>query len=142
MHKLICRFTSIADCFNFGRYKNLTLADVLEINPSYVIWCLDKCDGVHFLIEEETIIQINKAFPEIPITSDFEEFCKNRIVDYETDNEDSDEQYNSYHTKLGYRSEISFDRYSGSYAQDEMEYSDDDIDTIFDGYPNAYWNID
>jgi len=56
MHKLICRFTSIADCFNFGRYKNLTLADVLEINPSYVIWCLDKCDGVHFLIEEETII--------------------------------------------------------------------------------------
>ena len=90
----------------------------------------------------KTIIQIKKAFPEIPITSDFEEFCKNRIVDYETDNEDSDEQYNSYHTKLGYRSEISFDRYSGSYAQDEMEYSDDDIDTIFDGYPNAYWNID
>lgn len=32
--------------------------------------------------------------------------------------------------------------YVGSYAQDEMGYSDDDIDTIFDGDPDAYWNID
>ncbi len=35
-----------------------------------------------------------------------------------------------------------YDKYSGSYAQDEMGYSDDDIDTIFEGDPNAYWNID
>lgn len=32
--------------------------------------------------------------------------------------------------------------YSGSYAHDEALYSDDDIDTIFDGDPDAYWNID
>lgn len=36
----------------------------------------------------------------------------------------------------------SFRKYRGSYAQDEMGYSDDDIDTIFDGNPDAYWNID
>ena len=36
----------------------------------------------------------------------------------------------------------SYGKYSGSYAQDEMEYSDDDIDTIFEGDPSAYWNID
>ena len=35
-----------------------------------------------------------------------------------------------------------YGRYAGSYAQDEMGYSDDDIDTIFDGDPDAYWNID
>lgn len=35
-----------------------------------------------------------------------------------------------------------YERYSGSYAQDEIGYSDDDIDTIFDGDPDAYWNID
>lgn len=33
-------------------------------------------------------------------------------------------------------------KYRGSYAQDEMGYSDDDIDTILDGDPDAYWNID
>ena len=35
-----------------------------------------------------------------------------------------------------------YGKYKGSYAQDEMGYSDDDIDTIFDGDPDAYWNID
>ena len=38
--------------------------------------------------------------------------------------------------------EPTYDRYNGSYAQDEMGYNDDDIDTIFDGDPEAYWNID
>ena len=32
--------------------------------------------------------------------------------------------------------------YSGTYAHDVMGYSNDDIDTIFDGDPSAYWNID
>lgn len=32
--------------------------------------------------------------------------------------------------------------YSGTYAHDEMGYSNSDIDTIFDGDPDAYWNID
>lgn len=32
--------------------------------------------------------------------------------------------------------------YSGSYAHDVMGYSSSDIDTIFDGDPDAYWNID
>lgn len=35
-----------------------------------------------------------------------------------------------------------YERYAGSYAQDEAGYSDDEIDTIFDGDPSAYWNID
>lgn len=32
--------------------------------------------------------------------------------------------------------------YSGTYAHDVMGYSNDEIDTIFDGDPDAYWNID
>ena len=34
------------------------------------------------------------------------------------------------------------DEYAGTYAHDVEGYSDDDIDTIFDGEPEAYWNID
>lgn len=34
------------------------------------------------------------------------------------------------------------DRYAGTYAHDEAGFSDDDLDTIFDGDPEAYWNID
>jgi hypothetical protein len=32
--------------------------------------------------------------------------------------------------------------YAGTYAHDEEGFSDEDIDTIFDGDPEAYWNID
>lgn len=38
--------------------------------------------------------------------------------------------------------ERTYERYNGSYAQDVEGYSDDDIDTSFDGDPDAYWNID
>lgn len=60
---------------------------------------------------------------------------------------DDDEEYDDYggnYTDSYYyeNDEPTFERYNGSYAQDEMGYSDDDIDTIFDGDPSAYWNID
>ena len=32
--------------------------------------------------------------------------------------------------------------YAGTYAHDVAGFIDDDIDTIFDGDPEAYWNID
>ena len=34
------------------------------------------------------------------------------------------------------------DEYAGTYAHDVAGFSDEDIDTIFDGDPDAYWNID
>lgn len=34
------------------------------------------------------------------------------------------------------------DQYAGTYAHDETGFSDDEVDTIFDGDPEAYWNID
>ena len=34
------------------------------------------------------------------------------------------------------------DEFAGTYAHDEAGYSNDDIWDIFDGEPDAYWNID
>lgn len=61
------------------------------------------------------------------------------IYDGEDDDEYEDGDNDDYSSD---QDEPTYDRYNGSYAQDEMGYSDDDIDTIFDGDPNAYWNID
>ena len=60
------------------------------------------------------------------------------------DDFDEDEVYeiNNDYDADNHREESTYGRYSGSYAQDEMGFSDDDIDTIFDGEPDAYWNID
>lgn len=60
------------------------------------------------------------------------------IYDSEDDEYGNDDNEN-YSTDWD---EPTYDKYNGSYAQDEMGYSDDDIDTIFDGEPDAYWNID
>ena len=41
-----------------------------------------------------------------------------------------------------YEREETYERYNGSYAQDVEGWSDQDIDDVFDGDPDAYWNID
>lgn len=35
-----------------------------------------------------------------------------------------------------------YGEYAGTYAQDVAGYSDDEINDLFDGDPDAYWNID
>ena len=41
-----------------------------------------------------------------------------------------------------YEEEQTYDCYNGSYAQDVEGWNDQDIDEVFDGDPDAYWNID
>jgi hypothetical protein len=48
---------------------------------------------------------------------------------------------NSYNDDYDYDNP-SYGRYAGSYAQDVEGWSDNDIDDVFDGDPDAYWNID
>lgn len=85
MSKLSCYFETIEGVFNFGKYHGLTLADVLDIDPSYVIWCVQHCDGVHILIADNAISQIEKAFPEFVIDNSFKNLCHNRFIYYEND---------------------------------------------------------
>lgn len=48
--------------------------------------------------------------------------------------------HSSYNYEDGYGTH--YGEYAGSYAQDVMGYSDDEINDAFDGNPDAYWNID
>lgn len=41
---------TIENIFTFGRYKGLSMADVLDINPSYVIWCNQYCTNGEFIM--------------------------------------------------------------------------------------------
>lgn len=47
-----------------------------------------------------------------------------------------------YYEPEDYIEEPTYDHYNGSYAQDVEGWSDQDIDDVFDGDPDAYWNID
>lgn len=43
---------------------------------------------------------------------------------------------------MSYYNDWCDDEFAGTYAHDEAGYSDDEIWDIFDGEPDAYWNID
>lgn len=128
-----CYFSDIGDVFHFGRHRNQLLCDVLADDPTYLTWCVNTINS--FGMSEQTLEQIKMLFPAFPVTETFvahvgeeEEFWEEGYSDYDSQSYDSEPE--------------TYERYGDSYAQDEMGYSDDDIDIIFDGDPSAYWNID
>lgn len=138
-----CRFASLEDQFNFGRYRDLSLADVLDINPSYLDWCVKHCTGVIFQLDDRIIEEIKTAYPRFFMDALFESrriwnLHRNKYKQsYDEDNYDENDEY-----EPTYEESPTFEKYAGSWAQDVEGYSDDDIDTLFDGDPSAYWNID
>lgn len=124
-------FDDVASLFRFGKYRGKPLWSVISEDESYVYWCINNIP--EFTISKETLKQIRALFPMFIVTSGF----SNHIGELE--------DFDDYYYDDSWREneeEHTFERYSGSYSQDEMGYSDDDIDTIFDGDPLAYWNID
>ena len=93
----------------------------------------------------QDVEELRLIFPHFEISSSFEAMRNLRIAEFEDledeDLEDEDLEDEDYEDQE-FEDRGSYGRYAGSYAQDEMGYSDDDIDTIFDGDPDAYWNID
>ncbi len=49
---------------------------------------------------------------------------------------------NFYDDDFFYEEREHYGEYAGSYAQDYEGLSDDFIDDVLDGNPDAYWNID
>lgn len=140
-----CNFDTIEDQFNFGRYRDLSLADVMDINPSYLDWCIKHCTGVIFTLQETAKEEIKILYPDFIMDRLFEDrriinvYRDLGIYEYSEDNIDS----NDIECEDTSDEDIpTYNRYAGSWAQEIEGYSDDDIDTIFDGDPDAYWNID
>lgn len=132
-------YSHLSDPMMFGRYKHLALSDVIDMCPSYIEWCVNT---IHrFVLRDEVMEEIHQVYPGCFVSEDFEikrKWNEDHWMDcYLEDSEiDVDDEYDDQYESPTY------DRYGGSWAQDEMGYSDDDIDTIFDGDPDAYWNID
>ena len=126
------------DKFDFGKFKGCTFAEVVEYNPDYIQWVVQNVDLEICIFFDSIIEELRLMFPRFEITPQFESSTVHSIDDdySEYDYSDNYEDYSPDYEGATYG------RYSGSYAQDEMGYSDDDIDTIFDGDPDAYWNID
>ena len=135
-------FEHLYDVFDFGKFKDCELGDTLMSSPSYVEWVIKNVDGTQCAFADSVIEEIQVIFPDFLKSKGLLELIKERQEEYYCDGpywEDELEKENKYRE---YEETDTYERYAGSYAQDEMGYSDDEIDTIFDGDPSAYWNID
>ena len=129
------------DKFHFGKFTGCTFAEVVEYNPEYISWVLENVSGSMCVFGASVIEELRLIFPHFEISPSFQAMRNQRIAEFENL---EDEDYEEFDNRSFYDDceSPTYGRYAGSYAQDELGYSDDDIDTIFDGDPDAYWNID
>lgn len=133
----------INDKFDFGKFSGCTFAEVVQYSPDYINWVVENVSGCRCVFDDPVIDELRLMFPDFEITPDFENWRYQRMDEYEEMCEQEKRIYEKdYHDTFDSYEPRTYGRYSGTYAQDEMGYSDDDIDTVFDGDPSAYWNID
>lgn len=132
-------FCHLSDTFEFGSYKGFTLSDVIDMGSMYIYWCVYNIK--HFLLEDSVMEEIHQIYPNQYTSPVFEKARKSNL-DHWRDDFEEDYVEDDFYEGLDDDDTPTYDRYGGSYAQDVMGYSDDDIETIFDGDPDAYWNID
>ncbi|AGY54606.1 hypothetical protein BRDCF_p1979 [Bacteroidales bacterium CF] len=131
------KFYNLDTEFTFGKYEGKTVREILEIQPAYLDWCAINLD--HFYISEEVIEEIKVSNSDFKISEEGVNKLNEKYEQWEGEQEDYDEEYNDYDD---YNERESYGKYAGSYAQDVEGLSDDFIDDVLDGEPDAYWNID
>lgn len=140
MERIEFYFRSLDEKINWGRFKGYTWNDVMRCNGSYLIWCIDNIP--QFTISENFLRDLQQLYPNFIIPTKILAHLK--LDDEIIDMEECDESYNNLQ-KIDDSDSVdnsTYEKYAGSWAQEVEGYSDDDIDTLFDGDPDAYWNID
>lgn len=138
----------------------ITLTSCLQItaDPNYILWCIKKVNGFSFDESElEAMRELESRVLEKIMISEIKSDLLEYKACYKTSRvriSETIEKTNSRKNELinetqtgspeegTDRQSRSFGEYSGSYAQDVMGYSDQEINDAFDGDPDAYWNID
>ena len=129
------KFYNLDTEFAFGQFEGKTVKEILEIQPSYLDWCAINLD--HFYISEETIEEIRTILPDFVFSVLGVNKLLEKYVQWENEQLDYTEEDNNYDDERE-----SYGKYAGSYAQDVEGLSDDFINDVLDGEPDAYWNID
>lgn len=109
------------------------------------IWCIysEVSSFINYLIQNRDGSLVDSESKPLQKDEEIGEWRKDMSIFHDEsfdDDYEDDEWDDDYEDSFSERN--TYNRYNGSWAQDVEGYSDDDIDTIFDGDPDAYWNID
>lgn len=136
------------DSLSFGKHKGKKIIEIINIDPSYISWCIR-------MIENFSLCHESMSNPKIIEQGDYLQILeinlvKHLIIKAQTTQhsifviEDEDFDEDSCNESYGYPEKIkeTYGKYSGNYVQDVLGYSDNFIDDALGGEPSAYWNID
>ena len=130
------KYYNLTTEMTFGKHQGKTIDEIIICDQNYISWCIINLD--HFMIIEDSLGEIKSKYSNFNLSKEAEDKLKNKneliLAEAERDSNEEDQD--------DYEESRTFGNYSGSYAQDVEGYSDQDIDDIFDGDPDAYWNID
>lgn len=130
------KFYTLDTEFTFGKYEGKTVKEILELQPTYLDWCAINLD--HFYLSDEIIAEIKIINPDFTITEEGKQKLADKYSTWEDEQQQEDyDDYDDYYDRRE-----SYGEYAGSYAQDVEGLSDDFINDVLDGDPDAYWNID
>lgn len=110
---------------DFGKYNGKTLCEVFAENPGYIEWCMKKVE--FFELDDNTINELQLLRPGFKFSSEARKSNEEKVI-YKPEPVDPWEGF-------GRR----YDQYEGGPTG---YLSDDFIDYVLDGEPDAYWNID
>ncbi len=120
---------------SFGKHQGKTIEEITLEDPKYIVWCIVNLN--HFMIDQSTVEELKKINPSFNISEEAEEKLASKKIEMQEDEKEymdrDDDDWTEHHT---------YDDYNGSYAQDQMGWSDQDINDVFGGDADAYWNID
>jgi hypothetical protein len=143
------KFYYIDTQFTFGKYSGKTVREALEIQPSYIDWCAINLD--HFYISDDVIDTIKSTKPDFVLSEqgmqklrDKYEKCEQEKQKQEKPKQEKCKEtrdYSDFSYPFG-KYGNHYDEYAGTYAQEVAGFSDELIDDVFEGDPDAYWNID
>ena len=138
-----------------SKWENFKFIDLLwvilrEKTELEQIWCIysEVSSFINYLIKNYKVSLVDAESKPLQKDEEIGEWTKDMSIfhDESFDDESFDDDYEDDEWDDDYEDSFSerntYNRYNGSWAQDVEGYSDDDIDTIFDGEPDAYWNID
>jgi hypothetical protein len=129
------KFYSLDSVFTFGQFEGKTVREVIATQPSYIEFCARELD--HFYLNDDVLEAIDSLGAVFTLSSAARERLEAKYEAWEcqqmAEQVDYEEDYYERQT---------YGQYEGSYAQDVEGLSDQFIDDVLDGDPDAYWNID
>lgn len=130
------KFYTLDTALTFGKYEGLTLDLVIAGEPRYINWCIINLD--HFYISEEDLDLICQRYPNFKLSQQAQEVLEGKYESLLAQDIDEDDLWDDHFEN----SRESYGMYAGSYAQDVEGLSDNFINDVLGGEPDAYWNID